>query len=164
MGELVGLVYASLFGFLMPLIFFVIALYAAKRREEMASRERLAAVERGIPPALMQRPRHRQRASPLAGALVLLAAGVGLSFALWQSGASEWGWGALPALIGAALLIHWRTGGGASWQRQQALNEELQRAYIDLVRRTEPGFRPGVAPPAAPAPDLSAPAPANRPL
>jgi hypothetical protein len=164
MGQLFGFAYASLFGFVMPLAFFSIALFAAKRKEERLSRERLAAAEKGIPPALLERPPRRQRANPRAGALVLLAVGVGLSFALWQSGAREWGWGALPALIGVALLIHWQAGGSESWQRQVVLSEELQRAYIDLLRRTELGARPSVAPPATPAPTPTAPATANQPL
>jgi hypothetical protein len=164
MGQLIGFAYASLFGFVMPLAFFSIALFAAKRRGEMLSRERLAAAEKGIPPALLERPPRRQRANPRAGALVLLAIGVGLSFALWQSGDREWGWGALPALLGVALLIHWQAGGSDSWQRQVVLNEELQKAYIDLLRRAELGTRPSMAPPATPAPAPTAPATANQPL
>jgi len=157
MGEVIGFAYASVFGFVLPLTFFVIALFTARRREETLSRERLAAIERGIPPALLERPRHRRRGSPRAGALVLLAVGVGVCFALWQSGETQWGWG-------VALLIHWQTGGGAAWQRQQALNEELQRAHIDLLRRAGLGTLPSAAPLAAPALDPGAPAPAGRPL
>jgi hypothetical protein len=143
LGQLVGFAYASLFGFVMPLTFFIIAMLAGRRREEMHSRERVAAAERGIPPMLLQRPRRRRPMSPRAGALVLMALGIGLSFAMWQGGEREWGYGAIPGLIGAALLIHWMTGGGDSWRRQQELNDDLQRAYIDAVQRSAVGDRPG---------------------
>jgi hypothetical protein len=149
MGEIVGFAYALLFGFIVPLTFFCIALLTGRRKDEMRSRERLAAAERGIPAALLERPKYRQQMSPLAGALVVLAVGVGFSFALWQSGEREWGWGAVPALIGMVLLIHWLAGGRDAFQRQQELNEETQRAYIDLLRRADFGVRPSVASPAA---------------
>jgi hypothetical protein len=150
MGEIVGFAYASLFGFVMPLAFFGFAMMTARRKEEMLSRERLAAAERGIPVALLERPRIRTQANPRAGALVMLAVGVGFSFALWQSGERDWGWGAIPALIGIALLIHWMAGGGDAFRRQQELNEEAQRAYVDLVRRTDLSPRRGAAQQAAP--------------
>lgn len=145
MEEIVGFAYASLFGFVMPLAFFAFAMMAGRRKEEMLSRERLAAAERGIPVALLERPRYRPQPSPRATAMVLLAVGIGFSFALWQSGERDWGWGAVPALIGVALLIHWMAGGGDAFRRHQALNEEARRAYIDLVRRTDLSPRPAAA-------------------
>src|SRR5260370_1217273 len=86
------------------------------------------------------RARQRRRMSSRDGALLLIPIGIGLSMALWQSGAA-WSWGLIPGLIGLALLAHWLTGGKRAWERRQALDEELQLAYIDLLRRSGPGVK-----------------------
>jgi hypothetical protein len=118
-------------------IVYLIMKYARQRRE-MESRERLAAIEKGVdlPPAL---PHLRRGGSPLAGALILMSAGVGVALALWniafQTGAPiPWAVGAIPGMIGVGMLVHWVLGGREEWQKQRELDEELKRAYIDRLR------------------------------
>jgi hypothetical protein len=99
------------------------------RLMELAQRERIAAIERGIDPnklppmtAMMsdsgdaptymtfrQASIHRSRGL-LVGGIITLATGIGLSVMLYfVAGSSEdqnaWAIGAIPALIGVALLI-----------------------------------------------------------
>jgi hypothetical protein len=143
-GDLVGFMYAALFGFVLPVLILVLALKAQNRKRERLSRERLAAIEKGVELPLIESPRQRQRMSSRAGALLLIPIGIGLSVALWQSGAA-WSWGLIPGLIGLALLAHWLTGGKRVWERQQALDEELHLAYIDLLRRSGPGAKPAAS-------------------
>ena len=139
-SQLIGFLYATLFGFVLPVLVVALAIRAQGRKRERLSRERLAAIEKGVELPLIEGPRQRRRMSSRAGALLLIPIGIGMSFALWQSGAA-WSWGLIPGLIGLALLAHWLTGGKRAWERRQALDEELQLAYIDLLRRSGPGVK-----------------------
>ncbi len=140
-SDLIGFMYAALFGFVLPVLIVVLAFRAQNRKREGLSRERLAAIEKGLELPLIEAPRRGQRMSARAGALLLIPIGAGLSLALGQSGVA-WSWGLIPGLIGLALLAHWFTGGKRAWERQRALDEELQLAYIDLLRRSGPAAKP----------------------
>jgi hypothetical protein len=118
-------------------------LYAQKRRE-LLSRERLAAIEKGLDVPVLEAPSPRARMSPLQSALILLAAGGGLNGAavLQQNLAqpSVMGIGIILIFVGAGQLAYWILGGRTEWERQRALDEELRRAYIARLqtRASEP--------------------------
>lgn len=152
-NNLVGFMYASLFGFVLPVLILALALRTQSRKREKLSQERLAAIEKGMELPLIDAPRRRQRMSSRAGALLLIPIGVGLSVGLGQSGA-DWTWGLIPGLIGLGLLAHWLTGGKRAWERQQALDEELQLAYIDLLRRSGPAAKSAASQGDTPSPAL----------
>jgi hypothetical protein len=143
-SQLIGFLYATLFGFALPVLIVALAIRAQGRKRERLSRERLAAIEKGLELPLIEAPRPRQRMSSRAGALLLIGIGIGLSLAMGQSGAA-WAWGLIPGMIGLALLANWLSGGKRAWERQRALDEELQLAYIDLLRRIAPAAKPAPA-------------------
>jgi hypothetical protein len=95
---------------------------------EMAQRERIAAIERGIDPAKLpplpavfsdddgvqvgMSPRQaslRRSRELLVGGIITLAVGVGLGIMLYyitdEEGGRLWAIGAIPALVGLALLL-----------------------------------------------------------
>lgn len=109
-SDLIGFLYATLFGFVLPVLVVALAIRAQGRKRERLSRERLAAIEKGLELPLIEAPRPRQRMSSRTGALLLIGIGIGLSVALGQSGAA-WAWGLIPGMIGLALLANWLTGG-----------------------------------------------------
>jgi hypothetical protein len=143
-SDLIGFLYATLFGFVLPVLIVALAIRAQGRKRERLSRERLAAIEKGLELPLIEAPRPRQRMSSRTGALLLIGIGIGLSVVLGQSGAA-WSWGLIPGMIGLALLANWLGGGKRAWERQRALDEELQLAYIDLLRRIVPAAKPAPA-------------------
>ena len=92
-----------------------------QRLAELAARERLAAIERGIDPAKLppppslggastfmasNDPRHRAQGLMIGG-LVTLAVGIGLSVLIWTNSEESHGWavGLIPGLVGVALLL-----------------------------------------------------------
>ncbi len=115
----------------------------ARQERELLSKERLAAIERGLDVALYEgRP---VQSSPLRSALVVLALGIGAALPGLVSRSDSWLWGAALALVGVALLVHWMVRGREEWDRDRALDEELRRAYIDRLRASVgelPPFRP----------------------
>ncbi|HVT59476.1 MAG TPA: DUF6249 domain-containing protein [Thermoanaerobaculia bacterium] len=123
-------------------IILILAFRAGHHKREMLSRERLAAIEKGMEITLLEPSRPRQ-ANPLAGVFVLIAVGIGISLFLWQVGGGEaWGVGLIPGTVGLGLLAHWLAGGKRDWERQRALDEELRRAYIDRLRGGAPAAEP----------------------
>lgn len=143
MGMMIGFMYAFLFGFILPISLVAMAYRVAGRKREMRNRERLAAIEKGFDFALIEPPRPNRQTSSRAGALVLIAVGIGVAVALGVFVSEPaWAFGLIPGLIGLGLLAHWFTGGKREWERQQALDEERQRAYIDLMRRIGPAGQP----------------------
>jgi Domain of unknown function (DUF6249) len=148
MGMMIGYMYALLFGFILPMSVVAIAFRVAGRKREMRNRERLAAIEKGLDFALIEPPRPNRQTSSRAGAIVLIAVGIGVAVALGVFVSEPvWAFGLIPGLIGLGLLAHWFTGGKREWERQQALDEERQRAYIDLMRRIGPAAQPTSATP-----------------
>jgi hypothetical protein len=92
-----------------------------QRLAELAARERLAAIERGIDPSKLPPPPtlgsdwsdggprdpHRRAQGLMIGGLVTLAVGIGLSVLIWTTSEESSGWavGLIPGLIGVALLL-----------------------------------------------------------
>ena len=94
-----------------------------QRLAELAARERLAAIERGIDPAKLppppsmepdwaawsgsQRDPYRRAQGLMVGGLVTLAAGIGLTVLIWTASDERNGWavGLIPGLVGVALLL-----------------------------------------------------------
>jgi hypothetical protein len=90
----------------------------------------------------------------LATGLTTAFAGLGICILLSVLGASipampaVWPAGLIPMFVGLAMLLHWKFGGKEEWQQQQALENELRRAYIDRLRGT------GASPAAKPLPPV----------
>lgn len=77
------------------------------RRKDLEHRERLLAMEKGLPmpveAPVKERPRYSNRR---ANGLVLTGIGIALTIAMWtQDGADEGVWGLIPLFIGVGLLI-----------------------------------------------------------
>jgi hypothetical protein len=104
---------------------------AAQRQAELAQRERIAAIERGIDPSKLppingtagldawsryQSP-HRRAQGLLIGGLVTFAVGVGTSVFLYgvDSNHKAWAMGLIPLLVGLALIL----GAVIIWPRGQ---------------------------------------------
>jgi hypothetical protein len=118
----------------------IVRIVTEHRREELAQRERIAAIERGIDPSKLpslgvgnggggvayDRWGHRngyslRRAQGLMiGGLVTFASGIGIAMFLWgvDSDHHVWAAGLIPMLIGVALLagaaVIWPRGNGAA--------------------------------------------------
>jgi hypothetical protein len=122
---------------LVPVVIVFIVSRSNRHRRELLSRERLAAIEKGMTPPLDMPESNRSHRNPLRSSLITVGAGIGLAVFFASIPAEEgspWGLGVLVALIGLGLLAHWFAGGKAEWERQRVLDEELQRAYIDRLR------------------------------
>ncbi|HEY7727171.1 MAG TPA: hypothetical protein VID50_01815 [Candidatus Eisenbacteria bacterium] len=118
----------------------IVRILAEHRRAELAQRERIAAIERGVDPSKLppigggnggldssyDRWAYRS-AAPLRraqglviGGLVTLAVGIGISVFLWgvESDHKAWAVGLIPGLVGVALLlgaaIIWPRGNGTA--------------------------------------------------
>jgi hypothetical protein len=93
-----------------------------QRLAELAARERLAAIERGIDPSKLppppslgdadwsdvgRRDPHRRAQGLMIGGLVTLAVGIGLGILIWMTSGEggEWAVGLIPGLVGVALLL-----------------------------------------------------------
>ena len=94
-----------------------------QRLAELAARERILAIERGIDPSKLPPPPtlgddldgldrstrdpHRLAQGLMIGGLVTLAVGVGLSVLIWTATDERTGWavGLIPGLVGVALLL-----------------------------------------------------------
>ena len=124
-------------------ITWVAILYAQKRRE-LLSRERLAAIEKGLDVPVLDAPSPQRRMSPLQSALVLITAGSGLAGAAalqtHHAQSPLMGLGIVLMFVGIGQLAYWLLGGRTEWERQRALDEELRRAYIARLqgRSSEP--------------------------
>ena len=92
------------FGAAVLIVFF--ALQAQHRRRELEHKERMQALEKGlpIPPSLVtERPKTH---NPYVAALVWIAIGVGMILMFWSVGQGELaGVAAIPLCIGLALLV-----------------------------------------------------------
>lgn len=101
---------------------------------EAISRERVAAIEKGIP--LPQRepehPKPPDRANhPLKATLATLAVGIALLVGLAPNHRV---WGMVVTALGMAGLCHWLLAGRHEWQRQQVMEEEMHRAYLEYLK------------------------------
>jgi len=93
-----------------------------QRLAELAARERLAAIERGIDPSKLPPPPslgdsdwydrgprdpNRRAQGLMIGGLVCLAVGIALAILIWTTSDERSGWavGLIPGLVGVALLL-----------------------------------------------------------
>jgi hypothetical protein len=119
-----------------PIAIVYIVMRSVRHKRELLSRERLAAIEKGLDVPLMDMPELQQRKDPSLAGMILVGLGIGLAI-FFRSVAPEhgpWGIGVMLALIGVAILAHWLIRGRAEWERDRALDEDLRRAYIDRLR------------------------------
>jgi hypothetical protein len=105
---------------------------AAIAHEEALSRERVAAIEKGLPlpERKIEPPKPPERAGhPLKLTFATLAAGVALTLGLNYSV-----WGMVVTALGIAGLCYWFAAGRNEWQRQQVMEEEMHRAYVEYLK------------------------------
>ena len=114
----------------------IVRLITQARLEELARRERIAAIEHGIPPEKLPPlagPGHefytlgdsrlRRAHGLMIGGFILVACGIGLAIMMssFDSDKSRWVVGLLPMLVGAALLgsaaVVWPRDGGTNAPR-----------------------------------------------
>lgn len=102
---------------------------ASQRQAELAQRERIAAIERGIDPSKLSpinggldpwgryHSPQRRAQGLLIGGLVTFAVGIGTSLFLYGADSSHeaWGVGMIPLLVGLALIV----GAAILWPRGQ---------------------------------------------
>jgi hypothetical protein len=100
---------------------------------EALSRERVAAMEKGLPvpapdpvlPKPPERPSH-----PLKSTIAVMAIGI----ALWVGLPPEHRvWGMVVSAFGTAGLTHWLIAGREEWRRQQVLDQEMHDAYVHYL-------------------------------
>ncbi len=85
----------------------ITAIIVGGRRKEFEHRERVLAMEKGLPVPMetppVERPRYSNRR---ANGLVLTGIGLALTIAMWmEDGTSTGMWGLIPLFIGIGLLI-----------------------------------------------------------
>jgi hypothetical protein len=120
----------------LPVLIVYFALQYAQAKRELLSKERLAAIEKGLDVPLLDMPKAEGRTSPLGMAFILIAAGVGASLALgvMMGFRGPVLFPAVAACVGVAMVVHWFAGGREYWERERQLDEDLRRAYIDRLR------------------------------
>jgi hypothetical protein len=107
---------------------------AAIAHEEALSRERVAAIEKGVPPPERkpEHPKPPERSShPLKPTLATLAVGIALLLGLAPSHRV---WGMVVTALGMAGVCYWFVAGKDEWQRQQVMEEELHHAYLEYLK------------------------------
>ena len=107
---------------------------AAIATMEALSRERLAAIEKGVPPPAPppEHPKPPERAGhPLKPTLATLAVGIALLIGLAPNHRV---WGMVVTGLGIAGVCHWFAVGRNEWRRQQGMEEEIHRAYVDYLK------------------------------
>jgi len=107
---------------------------AAIAHVEALSRERVAAIEKGVPlperePAYPKPPERTRH--PLGPTFATLAVGIALLIGLAPSYRV---WGMVVTALGVAGICHWFVAGRNEWQRQQVMEEELHRAYVEYLK------------------------------
>ena len=139
---------------LMPLGIVWVVSGLSRHKRELLSRERIAAIEKGLDVPLMEAPDSSRKGNPFATGLATAAAGLGISAFLLVLRTSipempaVWPAGLIPGFVGLSMLLHWKLGGKEEWEQQRELDNELRRAYIDRLRGT------GASPAAKPLPPV----------
>ena len=116
---------------------------AAIAYQEAISRERVAAIEKGVslpepkpnPPPPPVRANH-----PLKATFATLAVGIALLIGLAPNHRV---WGTVVTALGIAGVCHWLVAGKSDWQRQQVMDDELQRAYVEYLKAQGPSAASG---------------------
>ncbi len=107
----------------------VTAIIMHGRRKDLEHRERILAMEKGLPlppppPATRERPRYSSRR---ANGLVLVGVGAALVIAMWFDSGSDSGlWGLIPMFIGIGLLIAGHLD-KREWERERELELQQER-------------------------------------
>jgi hypothetical protein len=107
---------------------------AAIAHEEALTRERVAAIEKGVslPDRNPEPPKPPERSThPLKPALAILAIGIALLVGL-ASGHRVWGM--VVTAWGIAGVAYWFVAGRNEWRRQQVMEEEMHRAYVEYLK------------------------------
>ena len=100
----------SVFG--TALIITIVALIVGYRTRAMQHRERLAAIEKGLPVPDLEAKEPGGRNASLKTAIILIFVGVGLAGALYVMAGLEIAvWGAFVAFIGLGHLVWWMVSG-----------------------------------------------------
>jgi hypothetical protein len=117
-----------------PVIVYL-ALKHARERREIQSRERLAAIEKGLD--VLDPPVLTRRTSPLYSGIVMLLGGLALTVAMriMMGFYSPWGFGLVVVFVGLGKLVHWFVGGREEWKQEKELDDDLRRAFIERLRR-----------------------------
>jgi Domain of unknown function (DUF6249) len=94
---------------LMVIIIPTVAIWTGHQRQirevETRHRERMAAIEKGLPVPTDAPPRPRKPGSPLLRGLIWLGVGLAIVFCRLDDELSRLGW--IPAAVGAAYLIYY---------------------------------------------------------
>lgn len=129
--------------FIVVVVVVWLALRSRQHERELLHRERMSALEQGIDLPIVPEFK-RMKLNPLRTALILIAVGLGLTFALLIAippgalGDGVWAWGAFVAIIGAGNLVWWFVGGKEEHETDRRLREELTRAQIERLRAGAP--------------------------
>jgi len=109
---------------------------------EALSRERVAALEKGVPLPEQdpEPPKPPERAGhPLKSTFAVVAVGI----ALWLGLAPDHRvWGMVVTAFGAAGLAHWWVAGKAEWTRQRAMEDDMHVAYVEYLKSLARGSAP----------------------
>ena len=107
---------------------------AAIAHVEALSRERVAAIEKGVrlPEPRPEPPKPPEHAThPLKPTFATLALGIALLIGLAPDHRV---WGMAVTALGIAGLCHWLVAGRTEWQTQQVMEEEMHRAYVEYLK------------------------------
>ena len=127
----------------------IVALVLRHKRavRELLSRERLAALDKGVEipwQADIPHPRRSRRLHLKVG-ILLTGAAVGLALVALLVGGEEramtLAWAAFFAVFGLTNILYDRIAGKAEWERSVTLDEALTRAYIRRLEGGEPRTR-----------------------
>ena len=116
---------------------------AAIAHVEALSRVRVAAIEKGVqlPEPEPEHPKLPERAvHPLKPTLAILAVGIALLVGLAPAHRV---WGMVVTALGSAGVFYWFVAGRNEWQRQQVMEEEVHRAYVDYLKARATTAAPG---------------------
>lgn len=129
-------IFTVIFSLLIPvaaLIFVAVIIWlvvrAATRQRDVLSKERLTALEHGIPlpPAAFVEGAHQRPHNSLRAGIVELGLGAGLVVALLICCPASrlWGWGVGVMVLGLAHLAYWGIHGRREWEEAQARQAEI---------------------------------------
>jgi hypothetical protein len=132
--------------FAMLVAFSYIQVRAMVVDREARSREVLAAIEKGVPPPAPAEPLPAPPEAPghpLKSTFAALTVGIALWIGLAPDNRV---WGMVVTAFGVAGILHWAVVGRSHWRQQQAMYEEMHRAYVDYLRARAGSVPTGDAP------------------
>ena len=86
----------------------IAAIIVSGRKKDLEHKERLIAMEKGIPlPEPEPEEKKPVHSARRASGLVMFGIGLGVTIGLWTTPDAEdaWGWGLIPLLIGVGLIV-----------------------------------------------------------